>query len=277
MKSQIKGGIKFISWLFHLLLNNRLTVYIGDSILKFKVEEKRMVTIKNKPFYLATPNFLMRYRHKTFFSKEPETIQWIDGFKKGSTFFDIGANIGLYSIYAAETSNANVYAFEPSFFNLEFLARNIYYNKLVQKINIIPIALNSSTGVNIFNLTTTEWGGALSSFDKSYDDSGKVMKPEFTYKTLGFNLDSLSNLMGVNNADYIKIDVDGLEHIILHGAKTVLKNAKEILIEVNDDFHEQKESVENLLIELEFYRDKKIHIDTLTDKFSNQIWKKKIK
>jgi hypothetical protein len=83
--------------------------------------------------------------------------------------------------------------------------------------------------------------------------------------------------MGVNNADYIKIDVDGLEHIILHGAKTVLKNAKEILIEVNDDFHEQKESVENLLIELEFYRDKKIHIDTLTDKFSNQIWKKKIK
>ena len=36
----------------------------------------------------------MRYRHKTFFSKEPETIKWIDGFNKGSTFFDIGANIG---------------------------------------------------------------------------------------------------------------------------------------------------------------------------------------
>ncbi len=277
MKSQIKVGIKFISWLFHLLLNNRLTVYIGDSILKFKVEEKRKVTIKNKPLYLATSNFLMRYRHKTFFSKEPETIQWIDGFKKESIFFDIGANIGLYSIYAAETKNANVYAFEPSFFNLEFLARNIFYNNLNQKINIIPLALNSSIGINNFNLSTTEWGGALSSFDKSYDKSGKEMKPEFTYKTLGFNLDTLSDLLGVTNADYIKIDVDGLEHIILQGAKNVLKNVKEILIEVNDDFHEQKENVEKILFELDFYREKKIHINSLTDKFSNQIWKKNIK
>ena len=274
MRSQIKLVIKFISYMFHLLLNNRLTVFIGDSVLNYKVGMKKKINIKNKIIYLATPNFLMRYRHKTFFSKEPETIKWIDGFNKGSTFFDIGANIGLYSIYAAEVKNSNVYAFEPSFFNLEFLARNIYFNKLVQKINIIPIALNNSIGINDFNLSTTDWGGALSTFDKSYDENGDEMEPNFKYRTVGFNLDTLVDLLNIKKADYIKIDVDGLEHIILSGAKQVLKNAKEILIEVNDDFYEQKEYVENILSELNFFREKKVNINTITNKFSNQIWKK---
>ena len=274
MRSQIKLVIKFISYMFHLLLNNRLTIFIGDSVLNYKVGMQKKININNKIIYLSTPNFLMRYRHKTFFSKEPETIKWIDEFKKGSTFFDIGANIGLYSIYAAEVKNSSVYAFEPSFFNLEFLARNIYYNKLVQKISIIPIALNNSIGINDFNLSTTDWGGALSTFDKSYDENGNEMASIFKYRTVGFNLDTLVDLLKINKADYIKIDVDGLEHLILSGAKKVLKNAKEILIEVNDDFYEQKEYVENILSELNFFREKKVNINTITNKFSNQIWKK---
>ena len=274
MRSQIKLVIKFISYMFHLLLNNRLTIFIGDSVLNYKVGMQKKININNKIIYLSTPNFLMRYRYKTFFSKEPETIKWIDEFKKGSTFFDIGANIGLYSIYAAEVKNSSVYAFEPSFFNLEFLARNIYFNKLVQKINIIPIALNNSIGINDFNLSTTDWGGALSTFDKSYDENGDEMEPNFKYRTVGFNLDTLVDLLNIKKADYIKIDVDGLEHIILSGAKQVLKNAKEILIEVNDDFYEQKEYVENILSELNFFREKKVNINTITNKFSNQIWKK---
>ena len=203
MKSQIKLVIKFISFLFHLFLNNRLTVFIGDSVLNYKVGMKKK--INNKIIYLSTPNFLMRYRHKTFFSKEPETIKWIDEFKKGSPFCDIGAHIGLSSIYAAEVKNSSVYAFEPSFFNLEFLARNIYFNKLVQKINIIPIALNNSIGINDFNLSTTDWGGALSTFDKSYDENGNEMASIFKYRTVGFNLDTLVDLLKINKADYIKL------------------------------------------------------------------------
>ena len=39
----------------------------------------------------------------------------------GGVFVDIGANIGLYSIYAAKCRNIKVFAFEPSVFNLEFL------------------------------------------------------------------------------------------------------------------------------------------------------------
>jgi len=41
------------------------------------------------------------WRSQTLFTKEPEMIEWIDSIDSGSTFWDIGANIGLYSIYGA--------------------------------------------------------------------------------------------------------------------------------------------------------------------------------
>ena len=274
IKSFIKSIINRIGWLFYYLLNNRFLVLIGDASLKYKVLEKRNISAGNNKLTFYTPNFLMRYRHKTFFSKEPETLQWIDQFKNNTVFLDIGANVGLYSIYAAKTKNTTVYAFEPSFFNLEYLARNIFINGLSEKINIIPLALNNTTGINPFHLTSTAWGGALSTFDQKFDDSGKEMHPEFVYKTTGIDLDTLSKLMQLEKADYVKIDVDGLEHIILSGAKNTLNNAREILVEINDNFSEQREVSNKILVELGFELDQKVYTEVNTKQVANQIWKK---
>lgn len=274
LKLFIKSIINRIGWLFYYLLNNRFLVLIGDASLKYKVLEKRNISAGNKKLTFYTPNFLMRYRHKTFFSKEPETLQWIDQFKSNAVFLDVGANVGLYSIYAAKTKNTTVYAFEPSFFNLEYLARNIFINGLSEKINIIPLALNNTAGINPFHLTSTEWGGALSTFDQKFDDSGKEMHPEFVYKTTGIDLDTLSKLLQLEKADYVKIDVDGLEHIILSGAKNTLKNAREILVEINDNFSEQREVSNKILVELGFELDQKVYTEVNTKQVANQIWKK---
>ena len=274
LKSFIKSIINRIGFLFYYLLNNRFFVLIGDASLKYKVLEKRNISVGNKKLTFYTPNFLMRYRHKTFFSKEPETLQWIDQFKSNTVFLDVGANVGLYSIYAAKTKNTTVYAFEPSFFNLEYLARNIFINGLSEKINIIPLALNNTAGINPFHLTSTEWGGALSTFDQKFDDSGKEMHPEFIYKTTGIDLDTLSKLLQLEKADYVKIDVDGLEHIILSGARDTLKNAREILVEINDNFSEQREVSNKILVELGFELDQKVYTEVNTKQVANQIWKK---
>ena len=274
IKSIIKNVFNAVGYFFYLVLNNKLTFLIGDAFLKYKVEEKREIILGQKIIYLSTPNFLMRYRHQTFFSKEPETLQWIDKFEQNSVFFDVGANVGLYSIYAASTKKAAVYAFEPSFFNLEFLARNIYNNNLVEQVNIIPSALNNTIGINNFHLTTKEWGGALSTFDQSFDDSGNEINPDFVYKTTGFDLDTLTNLMQIKKVDYIKIDVDGLEHIILSGAIKTLKNIKELLIEINDNFHDQSEKSNKILTDLGFYLDQKIYTERYTKQVANQIWKR---
>ena len=270
----MKSIINRIGWLFYYLLNNRFLVLIGDASLKYKVLEKRNISAGNKKLTFYTPNFLMRYRYKTFFSKEPETLQWIDQFESNSVFLDIGANVGLYSIYAAKTKNTTVYAFEPSFFNLEYLARNIFINGLSEKINIIPLALNNTAGINPFHLTSTAWGGALSTFDQKFDDSGKEMHPEFVYKTTGIDLDTLSKLLQLEKADYVKIDLDGIEHNILSGAKNTLKNAREILVEINDNFSEQREVSNKILVELGFELDQKVYTEVNTKQVANQIWKK---
>ncbi len=61
----------------------------------------------------ATTGSSSKKRLRSLFSKEPITIAWIDTFGEGETLYDIGANVGMYTIYAAVMRNASVYAFEP--------------------------------------------------------------------------------------------------------------------------------------------------------------------
>ena len=86
----------------------------------------KKIQLKNNVIFLYEVNNVTKYRNDTFFTKEPETLEWIDKFTKNSVFWDVGANVGLYSIYAAKTRDCNVTAIEPSVFNLELLAKNIY-------------------------------------------------------------------------------------------------------------------------------------------------------
>ena len=61
----------------------------------------------------ATTGSSSKKRLRSLFSKEPITIAWIDTFGERETLYDIGANVGMYTIYAAVMRNASVYAFEP--------------------------------------------------------------------------------------------------------------------------------------------------------------------
>ena len=72
------------------------------------------INVANENFYFAKSNSLNEYRVNTFLTKEPETINWINTFKEKDIFWDIGANIGLYSIYASVISKCKVFSFEPS-------------------------------------------------------------------------------------------------------------------------------------------------------------------
>ena len=126
MKNILKYFLSQLGKLLFFIMNNELGIYISDSFLNSKINRTKRISIKNINLILHTPTYLTNYRYRTFFSKEPETIEWIDNFEKNSVFFDIGANVGLYSIYASMCKNSKVFSFEPSFFNLELLARNIF-------------------------------------------------------------------------------------------------------------------------------------------------------
>ena len=125
--------IFFIDILFYKITKRRILVWFSEFI---ENDSYKKINILNKDVTFFTPNYITNYLVDTFFNKEPETLEWIDSFnnKNKIIFWDIGANIGLYSIYAAlKYSNIEVVSFEPSSSNLRILSRNVSINQLEKK------------------------------------------------------------------------------------------------------------------------------------------------
>lgn len=204
----------------------------------------------NYEFTFHTPNALCQWRVDTFSSKEPETLEWIDRYGGSGTLFDIGANVGLYSVYYAKTKPGKVYAFEPSVLNLALLAKNINVNNVQKKINIVTNPLTNLNEFADFNLQVTDEGGALSSFGVDHGQDGKPFQKILSYPTCGFSLDYLiDNGIIKDRPALIKVDVDGIEHLILQGARNTLAHpeCRTVLIEVLGDFEILSNEVHNIL------------------------------
>lgn len=222
---------------------------LNDWYLNFIRNRKKSITHNNTKYIFSTPNSLCLTRANSFSTKEPETLKWIDSFETGSIIWDIGANVGLYSIYAAKSKKCEVYSFEPSVFNLEVLARNISLNELEDFVTIMPFALNDKMGRGNLSMSTDNWGGALSTFDKSYGMDGKEFKIVFKYPMFSLTMDDMVNKLNFKYPHYIKLDVDGIEQLILAGGVNVLSKVKGVLIELPDLWHEQTTLCENFLQE----------------------------
>ena len=150
----------------------------------------------------------------------------------------------------------------------------------MDKIVVFPVPLFNTISENSLNFSTTEWSGALTTFGQKYSHDGKDFKNVFRYNTLGMSMNDAKNLFNISQPDYIKIDVDGIEHLILKGGEKVLSNTKELLIEINEKFSKQKSECLKLLNDLGFILKEKRRSDLFegTDFSSsyNQIWIKKI-
>ena len=153
----------------------------------------------------------------------------------------------MYSIFAAKERNSFCYAFEPSILNLEILYKNITVNKLNEKINILPIALSDKNKVSKFKLSNLDKGGALSAFDVDYDQFGKKFMSKNFYLSPGMTLDDCTRIFNLKLPDHIKIDVDGIEHLILKGGIKVIQNAESILIETTQEFKESFDICQEIL------------------------------
>ena len=82
------------------ILNINYRILITNYLAR--LENYTTINIDDEKLLFYTPNNLVKWRVKTFFTKEPDTLNWIDNFKEDEIFWDIGANIGLYSLYAAK-------------------------------------------------------------------------------------------------------------------------------------------------------------------------------
>jgi FkbM family methyltransferase len=165
--------------------------------------------------------------------------------------------------------------------HLELLARNIFLNKLSHLITIVPLALSEKLMFSDFKMTTTGWGGAMSTFDESFGHDGLKLDSEFDFSTIGLSMEDAVGLLKLPQPDYIKMDVDGIEHLILKSGGAILRNTKGILIEINEKFIKQAEDASMYLKDAGFILKEKRHADffdnmeTAAKYTYNQIWVKK--
>ena len=129
-----------------------------------------------------------------------------------------------------------------------------------------------------FNMTSKDIGGSSSTFDKDYTYDGSKLKREFHYKMLGVTMNDCVNVLKIKQPDYIKIDVDGIEHLILEGGNQILKKIKGIIVEVDEKFLIQSEKTKKYLSEAGLVQKEKKHSDIIEkSKFKNvynQIWER---
>ncbi len=260
--------------IFKTLTKRSILIWFNDFI---QTRSYKSIQILDKKIKFFVPNQITNWRVDTYFSKEPETLEWIDSFEKKDNliFWDIGANIGLYSIYnSLKNPKSTTISFEPSSSNIRILTRNISINNLEKKIKVVPIPLTNKE--NIFqemNEGQFIEGGALNSFGEKFDFEGKDLKPIMKYNLLGTTMNYFIKNSILEIPDYIKIDVDGIEHLILQGGDKFLNNkkVKSLSIEINENFKEQFDTILNLMKKYQFKLLHKKHNDdnyTEVDKFS---------
>jgi FkbM family methyltransferase len=168
-------------------------------------------------------------------AKEPFTIQWIhEWMRPGDVFYDIGANVGTYSLVAVKKPGGGprVFAFEPSYANVSSLSANIVLNNAADQITPMPFALSNSDGLTVFSLRALEPGSARHTLGDGPSEEGPTL---YRQPVMTFRLDELIDRYGLPLPNHIKLDVDGGEMAVLEGAARALASPalRSMLVEVS--------------------------------------------
>lgn len=206
-----------------------------------------MITTIKEHFKMKTENDIEKFRALTLFNKEPETIAWIKTYMKdGDVFYDVGANVGIYSLYAACLyPNMKIYAIEPHSSNYERIIENINLNNFK---NIYPlrIAMGAVAKWGYLYSKDKMAGTSGHQLDCAIDEYGKEFKPFDKQLVHIQKIDDVAGFMDrpewalskldIPFPNHIKIDVDGREGDILAGMMKTLDQLalRSVLIEINN-------------------------------------------
>jgi len=145
----------------------------------------------------------------------------------GGVFIDIGANEGFYAVFAARRVQpaGRVVAFEPSPRELQRLRHNIEINALAN-VTVDTRALGRTRGKAVLHIADAEHNGqnTLGGFGHSGVHAIAHVEVEL------IDLDSLIGELGIAHVEAIKMDVEGAELEVLHGAARTLDQFKPVLL-----------------------------------------------
>jgi FkbM family methyltransferase len=211
-------------WRYRLRMKLSHRLRVGDGALKLR---------------FICNSELEEYRARTLYTKEEGTIKWIrEHVKPGDAFLDIGANIGLYSMVAAQCVGPTgaVYAVEPHLVNFQSLLRNIAENNFQDRVRAFSCALHEKSTLLEFNYYSLDPGSSMSQLGSSRDAEEQDFTPVACEHKQAVAVDDLIASGAMRPPNHVKIDVDGNELLVLQGMRKLLTGStapKTLQVEIN--------------------------------------------
>lgn len=196
-------------------LLHKTTTYLGHRIY-FGLKSHHTHSIGNIKASFIVPNTSIGYKNKSRFTSEQSIISdLLRELKTEDVFYDVGANMGLYTIFGGK-SCSEVIAFEPYSPNLKMLRKNIRHNNL-SNVQLYGTALSDTDGKISFNVSdeATIGCGTPSIVNNEKKNSVKVATKRG---------DDLTAEDGLPSPNVVKIDVEGAEALVISGLEDTLRS-----------------------------------------------------
>jgi FkbM family methyltransferase len=156
---------------------------------------------------------------------DPNEFAFLDQvLEPGMVFIDVGANEGLYTLFAAPRVQ-KVIALEPSRREFQRLTANLELNQLT---NVLAqqVGLSNKPGEAVLRVGGYEHEGQNTLGDFAYVG----VELAYTEKVVLKRLDDLVDQEGLNDVGIIKLDIEGAEFSVLSGATRTLENFRPLLL-----------------------------------------------
>lgn len=224
---------------------------LGDDSITLPVME---LDVSGRIVRYVTTSRQSRKRAVSLLSKEPLTIPWLESFKPNEVYVDIGANVGMYAIYAGVVG-ARVFAFEPEALNYAELNKNIYVNGLHGQVTGYCMAMSDVVDVSVLHLSAFSFAGSHHDFGENWWSADRVIAGKTVERDkrpqqgcVSYTLDALVARGAIPAPNHIKIDVDGIEAKVIRGAMDTLQRPElqTVLLEVDFAIPESIELVDLL-------------------------------
>ena len=229
--------------LYHLQALEPVTrARLQGDLTQTLLERTMSVDTPRGPVSFVTLNRASAGRAATMLTKQPATIEWIDRFQPNGVFWDIGANVGVFSLYAALRGDTGVVAFEPAAVNYFMLAANCEINRFEDRVRCVLAGLGRTK--SLAYLASSQFAGAA-----SFGFGGKKAQVfEGRQTAIILTIDQVVEEFGSPCPNYLKIDVPGLTEDILAGGERTLSrpDVREVHVEASETSSSGRRVIEAL-------------------------------
>lgn len=243
--------------------------------LQEKVKE-RIAEIIFSPYQVSVYSITFFVKYNRFWKKinskqwEPQTFEIFNKFLDSKhSMIDVGAWIGPTTLFGASIAK-KCYSIEPDPIAYKILKKNVKINKkLKEKIELFNICINNKEG-NVFLKNKSDFGNSVSSI--------MLLNSKNSNKVKGVQLETFMEEHKITDCNFVKMDVEGAEIMILPNIKHLLKK-QNITIHLSlhpQNFQKHKKDMLRIIDTLSIYKNiydnkfNKIRLDDLQFKLANK-------